>query len=286
MRFRHLIPILCVLLLAGCSMAKLAYDYADRLLLHEFDSYVGLTNAQKVVVLDDLRSRLATHQQEELPEYHRFLQNTRDVLADGLTREEVDRAFDRVKELYDLGVKQTLPLMARTLTMLQPEQLNYLADRLADDEADIRERLDDSDTERYERRVERSIENIERWTGDLDEAQRELIAGRVAEFPDTTAAWLAYRRTRLGGLIELLRGNSDQASVEAYLAANWLDHQQLDPALEAQWEAQANQYRDMLVALDQTLTSRQRQNALETLDEYVELATSLLPENLPLASAN
>lgn len=262
-------------LLTSCSTAELFYDNADRLLLKQMETYLALTNAQQEKVIVLLRERLAYNKQHELPRYHAFLTQIRHALADELTSAELDALLTQTETLYNDTAAGFLPPLAQTLALLDPEQINYLAERLADDMDDSRERLEEREADWQEQRITRMFERAEEWLGELDAGQQAMLRDYILALPDTYAAALAYRSKRQGGLLTLLRAGAGADAIENYLTANWLRDEQLDPALAAQWDRQSQMFHTLALQLDATLTSEQRRHLLSKLDEYRELLVSL-----------
>lgn len=262
-------------LLTACSTAELFYDNADRLLLKQLNAYLGLTNAQQEQVIVLLRERLAYNKQNELPRYHAFLTQVRQSLADELTPAELDELLAQTEILYTDTAAGFLSPLAKILAMLDPDQINYLAERLADDMADSRERLEEREPDWQEQRVNRLLERAEEWLGELDAAQQAMLRDYALALPDAYAATLAYRSKRQDGLLDLLRSGAAAPAIEKYLAANWLHDEQLDPALAAQWQRQSAMFHALALRLDTTLSAEQRQHLLDKLDEYRELLVAL-----------
>lgn len=272
---KFLFWIASAVLLTSCSTAEMFYDNADRLLLKQLDEYLALTNAQEVQIIQLLRTRLAFNKQHELPLYHAFLIRIQQALTNGLTSAELDDLLVQTETLYNDTATGFLSPLAQTLALLDTDQINYLSERLADDMADSRERLEDREEDWQEQRVTRMFERAEEWLGELDAGQQTMLRDYVLALPDTYAAALAYRSKRQHGLLTLLRAGADAGAIEQYLTANWLRDEQLDPALAAQWDRQSQMFHTLALQLDASLSDKQRQHVLNKLDEYRELLVEL-----------
>lgn len=274
--FRVLL-LLPLAVLAACSMANFAYDLAPRIAVRYVDDYLQLSNRQEARALELFRERHALHARDELPRYHAFLTETQRALQDGLTRTEVDTIFDGVRSLAELGIRRTLPAAAEILAGLDSAQLGALEDRLEDSAAEYREELDD---DHAGRRLGETLEDVEEWIGSISDAQREMLTRELRAMQETSPMWLAWRIEQNSRLIALLRDEPSQDAIEAFLAGYWLRQEGLPPELAAGRDANRVRYRNMIVALDASLSDEQRAHALEKLAEYQATVMDMMPDEV------
>ena len=89
-----------LVLLAGCSFTFLAYSYADRIILWELDHYFDLTSEQRNDLGLRLKSLLARHRHEAIPQYEAGLVQIRQRFEQGLTGQDIDwvyATYDRLR---------------------------------------------------------------------------------------------------------------------------------------------------------------------------------------------
>lgn len=270
-----------VLVAAGCSMADFAYDLAPRIALRYVDDYLQLSNRQAEHALQLFRERHALHARDELPRYYAFLVGTRAAASDGITLAEVDSILGGVQALAELGVARTIPAAASILAGLDGDQLDALDERLAESAAEYREELDD---DHKGRRIGETLEDVEKWLGSITEPQRELLTRELRAMTETAPQWLAWRIERNAGLVKLLREQGGQDRIEAFLAGYWLRREGLPEGLQAATDANRARYSAMIVALDATLSTAQRQHALERLTEYTEMVVDMMPEEIRVST--
>ena len=95
--------------LAGCSGTRLAYDNADTAVHWIADDYFALEGAQD----EDFRARLARfhawHRSEELPHYSALAASAGAKLAEGLTQQKLQWAWDEVIARYRRMALQAAP---------------------------------------------------------------------------------------------------------------------------------------------------------------------------------
>lgn len=267
--------------LAACSMADFAYDLVPRIAVRYVDDYLQLSNRQEARALEMFRERHALHARDELPRYHDFLLQTRRALQDGLTRPDVDAIFDGVQALVELGVRRTIPAAAKILAGLENAQLDALEEKLHDSAAEYREELDD---DHKGRRLGETLEDIEEWIGPVTDAQREMLTRELRAMQETGPLWLRWRIQKNEELIALLRSSPSPEAIETFLAGYWLRQEGLPPELVAGRDANRARYRDMIVALDASLSGEQRAHAMERLAEYQEMIVGMMPDEVRAAA--
>ncbi|HEX7046504.1 MAG TPA: DUF6279 family lipoprotein [Gammaproteobacteria bacterium] len=275
--------LLSLAVLTACSMANFAYDLAPRIAVRYVDDYLQLSNRQEADALAMFRERHALHARDELPRYHDFILETRAVLEDGLTREDVDAIFDDVKALAELGVRRTIPAAAKILDDLNSAQLDALEEKLQENAAEYREELDDH---HKGRRLGETLEDIEEWIGTITDQQREMLTRELRAMQETSPMWLTWRIEQNERLIALLRNSPSLAAIEAFLGGYWLRQDGLPPELVASRDANRARYRDMIVALDASLSDEQRAHALERLAEYRQMVVDMMPDEVRTGMAS
>lgn len=269
--------LLSLAVLAACSMANFAYDLAPRIAVRYVDDYLQLSNRQEADALSMFRERHALHARDELPRYHDFILETRTALEDGLTHDDVDAIFDDVKALAELGVLRTIPAAAKILDDLGSVQLDALEEKLHEDAAEYREELDD---DHKGRRLGETLEDIEEWIGVITDEQRDLLTRELRTMQETSPMWLRWRIEQNEKLIALLRSSPSLDAIEAFLAGYWLRQDGLPPELTASRDTNRARYRDMIVALDASLSDEQRAHALERLAEYRQTVIDMMPDEV------
>lgn len=285
-RLRHsrfaAVAVVLAALLVGCSLVGIAYNSADRWLLHQADSYLELRDGQREPLRLALRQRLAEHRGRELADFVDFLDRVQRAAADGLDAGEVESLAARLEALVRTTVTGTLPPIAAVLATLEPGQIDHLQAKL---EAGDRDFLEDyvqvSAPRRDAKRLKRILRSLEHWTGDLTAAQRGTVAALLGTWPDLARDWHAYRAARTAGLIALLRGRPDAAAVERYLAGRWVAQEGRDPPLQAATTLWRRAILDLILAVDASLTPQQRAAFVARVRAYRDDLAAVLPSRGP-----
>lgn len=269
-------------LLAGCSLVGIAYNSADRWLLHQADHYLALRDGQRDRLGIALRERLAEHRTRELADYVDFLDRVHRAAADGLDGTEVEALVTRAEGLVRTTVAGTLSPIAEVLATLQPAQVEHLLATLEEDDRRFRKTaVKPTGQARADRRTKSAVRLLEHWTGELTDAQRERVAAQVGTWPDLAADWHGYRTARTAGLIERLRDRPDAATIERYLAARWVTYDGRGAVLESGAAALRRGIVDLIVATDGALSPEQRAAFLKRVRGYRDDLAALVPSRGP-----
>ena len=286
MRWRARLALFAVLTLSACSVLSVAYDNADRLALVWADDWFDLDRPQGQRFRERVRERMAVHRRDELPRYAAFLREVRGAVGGAPSAAELDALFIASRGLVELGIRRSLTLMADTLVELSPEQVEHLAEEIAESNADYAEELAEATpTERLREREKELIKELERWTGRLDEAQRARLRELAARIPDGAAAWFDHRRQRQRGLLELLRARAPREAYAAYVEEWWLGDRQLDPQMQEQFAHNRRISAEAFAGLIATLTPKQRARVVARIDDLIEDLDELHAAAKPRAGA-
>ncbi len=192
--------------LGGCSAARFGYDHGDTLALAYLDGYLDLDTTQEEHARAALRRLFAWHRAQELPGYARELARMRDGLDREVTASDIAQLRDFAGAAADRIAQQAMPEMIALAQTLRAEQIAHLQEKFEQaNKAYRREHLEGSEAKLHQRRVDRVVEQMERWLGDYSERQRIEIAEWVAAVPYDREQRYAERVERQQALIALLR---------------------------------------------------------------------------------
>ncbi len=274
---KALIAILFSVLLAGCSVAKLAYNNFDWLLLRKTDAYLDLSPEQTTATRERLRRRLEEHRRHELPAYLDYLRRTRFMISDGLSSDEAQWIVRQGRTLAKTTVERTVPAIAETLADISEAQIDHLEGHFAEVNREFRrEFLPPSMRKRSMLRVRRTTSRIEYWTGALHQEQRERVAQLRGEFPETTEDWLSYNVAQQKHLLVRLRDGADSKTLSDFLTGWWVRLEGRSPELERKTNEALMALTRLIVGVDDFLDSSQRGFLLWRLDSYIEQIEALI----------
>lgn len=272
------------LVATACGLTHLAYNNitvlysnAAPMLTWMVDDYVDISGEQKEWVRERLARTIAWHRSQELPAYRRFLETVAARFEGDFSRDEVRDSYHEMRAHYRKAMEHVLPDVADFLLQLDGEQVAQLERKLADDNRKlVRETTRGSDEERHRERMRKLFTHLEEWTGELSDAQRDLVDASVRSFPDTSAERLAERRYRQAETLALIRARPGKDPMIAGLRRLLVDAES--------WRAAAYQQKlrsrdgrtfDMVASLSATLTAGQRAHLADRLRGYVRDISTL-----------
>ena len=272
--------VVAALLVSACSVARLAYDQADWLLLREMDSYLDLREEQREQAAGLLAVSLRRHRSEQMPRFAAALREAAVRARRGLSAQDADWLMEHGRLLLVDTASELLPALAGTLAGLDAAQRAYLRERLAERNREWRDDhwLDRSREERFRLRAERAVERVERWTGPLSEEQVALVTQIRDAMPDSAAAWLDYTEAQQQRLLALLDEGAGAERIEAFLASWWLRFEDMSPEMARMRNQRLQGMQEMLVRLSESLDSVQRAHLVGRLESLAEDAGDLARE--------
>lgn len=259
---------LLVALAAGCSTVRVLYDHADIYLKWKASSYLALDGADAAELgrrVDDL---LAWHRAQALPQYAALAEEAGRRLARGLSQEDLvwgyDAAMAQARESARAAAERIAPLLDR----LTPAQVAYLERQLAEDNRRFaHEYLRGGESERRRRRIERNVERLEDWVGELSESQFERVARYSERAPLLEELRDRDRKRLQARFLAIVRAGAARERLPD-VAAHW--DREREPAYAAAYQAARREYFAMLLDVERSLTTEQRARAARSLRRWAE----------------
>jgi hypothetical protein len=271
-RPRRWLPVLCVLLLlAGCG-TQFLYNRLDTLLYLYVSTQVSLEGGQSRELKVSLGQFLDWHRRAELPRYASFAEDLARDASQPLGRERIDGARLQIESLWRDAVQRGAPEAAGWLATLSRAQVDELFQALAEDDGDYREEFcEGSDARRLERRQRTFIRSAENWVGRLDAQQKELARERLARLAPTGCSWVEQRITVRDEFRRLVTDAAAEADYARRVTQLLMEPEaRWDPRYRRAFDENRDRVVDLLVALDATLTPRQRTTLQRTLREFAQ----------------
>lgn len=288
-----LLPVLA-LGLQGCSTLRLAYGNAPTAAYWYLDGYLDFNDTQAPAVRSALAQIHRWHQQTQLPAYVQTLNRLQTQVANDITPEQACTIYTQVQDtLVDTGegMADMLQMAAlhttnavqvssvgsptAVLATLDARQLQHLERKFTKSNAEYRKDfMDGSPARQREKRLERTVSRAEMFYGQLDKRQQDLLAERLALSGYQPELAYAERVRRQQDLLQTLKTMSQgqattgkESSLKAVLA-RWAE----SPDARYREQSQAMRLRscDMLAALHNSTSAKQRQNAAAALQSYAQ----------------
>jgi hypothetical protein len=255
--------LLLALVLGGCISTRFVFNQLDWVITWRLNSYFSLEEEQEKMLRQTVGNSLEWLRTEQLPVYAELL---RAIAADAESRqlsgERLGAIFLQVIELYDAFLRQIMPDVVSFLSSLSDEQVEYLIDKLMEENEELAEEYSGTTSEeRLARREKASIKNFQRFTGRLNADQRMLVVNAVSGMHDNSEEWLAGRRSWQQDFRTLLLERPASEEFQARLLAISLDPNYMDSA-EYREQVEANQLivlnmmTDVIASLDDKQMAR------------------------------
>lgn len=265
MELRRWVGIVAISLLASGCLVRVAYENADRLMLWEIDRYFDLTSAQSDATLDRLRAHLHWHRAQELDTTIALLRRVQQRAADNVTADEVQETFTEFDTLRRTLVERLAPDSVALFAQLNDAQITHLEEALSEANREWEERAALPPERRGKERTKRLLQVVEDWVGPLEESQEQALTRASAALPDTLDVWLAYRIERQQQFIHLVRAAREVPDAITTVLDDWI----MVPAPEP-FKTQRGAVREFILAVDRTMTFKQRAHFIELLQEWID----------------
>ena len=266
-----------LLLLGSCNTLYLGYNNLNWLTRWRLDSYLDLTSEQDRWLNVQLAKQIAWHRKEELPQYVDFLRDIQLKARDGLAREEWRDGLEQVELSLERILDRLRPDAAKLLADLDPDQVEELKSEFEEKNKEIAERLEEPIEDIEEKRRERRQESLEEWFGDLSPEQLQALEDIwLKSHPeiDRIQSRLERRERSQAEFLNFLNKRPTQEQAEQWLIG-W-QHQLQENDQQNDWRSR---YEARILAIDQILTTQQRDHALAKLEEFIVEIKKLIAEN-------
>ena len=203
------IAVFLVVLLAGCSTLKLAYNHSPSWFSYQLDVYLDLDDAQESVLSTQLDALHAWHRHHALPAYAQTLREWSQQVASGhrFSVEDVLKGQQQIEqELLRIG-SQIAAEITPIVQGLTPRQIEHLKAKLEKSNREYQNKyLSASMTEarRKKERLEELEERYENWLGKLTKAQKARLSSVVDRQLFGPMLWSQERQARQRAMLSLI----------------------------------------------------------------------------------
>jgi hypothetical protein len=274
---RHLILVLvAALFLQGCSVVRLGYGNGDSLARWWIDQYLDLAPEQDALARERLTRLHAWHRKTQLPDYARLLLEAKPMVAGRMTSSEAQQLTEAIISRVRTLTEQALPDVADLLVTLTPAQIERVAKRFGDKNADWAKeaRLAEGETGQRKARFKRILERAEYWFGDFSDVQQAAIRRLVDAQPTGIQFWYEERQRRQRDWLDLVRKvQAEKLPRERVivLLRNYVERFDLpsDPGRRATALAHRRAGAELTASIQAMTTPAQREHARLKFDDLV-----------------
>ena len=272
---RTTVATLAIALLASCSAIDsgafdVAYEHADWLLQKMSTRYVDLNESQSKALHARLNRLHAWHRTQELPIYADLFDQAADRVSRRLSKDDITWIIHSFEERRRVGAAAVSKELAPLLLTLSPSQQAQIAGAMTRDNAHFaRTQLEPNPAALSKERTKWLTAQVQRWTGKLTPSQLERVERVALATGDFPAERLEQRRRWQAALLRSVRQYHDEAALGAALTELLASSRTVadDGYMRAvaQYE---DEFTQMVLDLDRTLTAQQRAAAVMRLHTY------------------
>ena len=273
-RLNRLILLAAVLLAAGCSTTKLAYDNLDWIVSWQIGKFVTLNEPQKTLLDDRFKSFWQWHRSTQLALYVKDLRELADLMSGPVTHAQVADYLQRMGDHGKRAFNEALPELTRLMQTMDDKQVAEMLKHMADKrEEQVRKDSGLSVEEQQDRAVEDTEDSLDRWLGSVTPAQEQRLHDWAVSRRYENAVWHNYQDSWAAAFAALLAQRQDAAFPDKLKAL--FDEPDL-PSARAIADVRSHNravWIAMMADLSQTLTPDQRahsQKKLRTLAKDLE----------------
>lgn len=282
---RTFLTVLLVLLLSACSRIQLAYNNLDWLLPHYLGSYMPLTDNQDSLLEAGVDDFLQWHCSTQVTSYAQLLREVdRRFRSNDLKRIELAAFNDRVQQAWATILKQGSPSLGVILLTADEAQIKELFEGFEERNSEwLVEFEATSDEELRDDYRDRMSKELERWFGELDEQQEQILVVWSRQFRPLGLQGLEVRRRWQSRLQDIMKNaRTDPETFQRELAELLTNPGALRPPLYQQrLDHNRDVTIDMVYRIVQQLSDAQKQHLARQVKavagDFDELACSRLP---------
>ncbi|MDR3416377.1 MAG: DUF6279 family lipoprotein [Nevskia sp.] len=269
-----------LLLLAGCSAARLAYDHLDSLIRWGVSDYIDFTPAQRLLLEDEIQPVWRWHRGTQLPLYAAELRRFADEALNGpLSRERIDLYLAHAEAYRQAVSRQALPGTARVLASLDDAQVSDMLERMRKEVARIERKRRKQAAEGPGEGLERETEPYLRyWTGRFTPEQHQLLLRWAAEVQAGLSQQTQEQYADLDRYAQVL-ATRVQPGFQQRLS-DYFDVIASGGERQSQEAAERERLLRMLTELSALLQPQQRQHLHDRLLDYAEDCEVLAAEKV------
>jgi hypothetical protein len=251
---------------AACSLRKVAYGMANRLIVSRLSDTFKLNDGQRQQLSAKVATLHAWHRREELPRYVTLIDSFLPKLENGLERGELEWLMREGNAALERLAVRSAPEVAAVLDGLSPQQINQSAAEMKKAERERFEKLEMSEEDYVRHRMKSGRKNLSTWLGTYTPQQ-------VAEYEkfvrkNRPEEQRRRRRTQQNqqALLDALRGHRGPQAL-SHILSRWMTRQEVEETPDFQAAEQRNnaEYIEFLLTLDRSLSSAQRTHLLNEL---------------------
>lgn len=281
-RFTCAVLVLMLVVVAGCSSLRLAYNNGDTVLYWWLNAYVDLDRDQKGWVREDIDKLFDWHRKTQLKDYVEILRRGQKQVQGNPTQADLLADYSEIKSRTQSLLLKAAPDLADLARSLKPEQIAQMEKKFKSNNDDYRKKFLTGDQEkRQQLRYKKSMEQFELWFGSFSGEQEALIRKASDARPLDNEIWLDERSRRQRNVLTLVQKvQNEKLGKEATVALiNTLikdSFERLEHSdRKAFFDAFENSTAQMILTVIKIATPAQKAHAVKRMQGWIDDFNSL-----------
>ncbi|OBV39547.1 DUF6279 family lipoprotein [Janthinobacterium psychrotolerans] len=281
-RFTCVLLALMLVVVAGCSSLRLAYNNGDTVLYWWLNAYVDLDRDQKGWVREDIDKLFDWHRKTQLRDYVEILRKGQKQVQGNPTQADLMADYSEIKSRTQSLLLKAAPDLADLARSLKPEQIAQMEKKFKSNNDDYRKKFLSGDQEkRQQLRYKKSMEQFELWFGSFSSEQEALIRKASDARPLDNEIWLDERSRRQRNVLALVQKvQNEKLGKEATVALiNTLIKDSFDRLehsdRKAFFDAFENSTAQMILTVIKIATPAQKAHAVKRMQGWIDDFNSL-----------
>ena len=281
-RWMYALLTLMLVVVAGCSSLRLAYNNGDTVLYWWLNAYVDLDRDQKGWVREDIDKLFDWHRKTQLKDYVEILRKGQKQVQGNPTQADLMADYSEIKSRTQSLLLKAAPDLADLARSLKPEQVAQMEKKFKSNNDDYRKKFLTGDQEkRQQLRYKKSMEQFELWFGSFSSEQEALIRKASDARPLDNEIWLDERSRRQRNVLALVQKvQNEKLGKEATVALiNTLIKDSFDRLehsdRKAFFDAFENSTAQMILTVIKIATPAQKAHAVKRMQGWIDDFNSL-----------
>lgn len=281
-RLTYVVLALMLVVVAGCSSLRLAYNNGDTVLYWWLNAYVDLDRDQKGWVREDIDKLFDWHRKTQLKDYVEILRKGQKQVQGNVTQAELLADYSEIKSRTQSLLLKAAPDLADLARSLKPEQIAQMEKKFKSNNDDYRKKFLTGDQEkRQQLRYKKSMEQFELWFGSFSREQEAAIRKASDARPLDNEIWLDERSRRQRNVLNLVQKvQTEKLGKEATVALintlirdsfERLEHSERKPF----FDAFENSTAQMVLTVIKIATPAQKEHAVKRMQGWIDDFNSL-----------
>ena len=281
-RLMYALLTLMLVVVAGCSSLRLAYNNGDTVLYWWLNAYVDLDRDQKGWVREDIDKLFDWHRKTQLRDYVEILRKGQKQVQGNPTQADLMADYSEIKSRTQSLLLKAAPDLADLARSLKPEQVAQMEKKFKSNNDDYRKKFLTGDQEkRQQLRYKKSMEQFELWFGSFSSEQEAIIRKASDARPLDNEIWLDERSRRQRNVLALVQKvQNEKLGKEATVALiNTLIKDSFDRLehsdRKAFFDAFENSTAQMILTVIKIATPAQKAHAVKRMQGWIDDFNSL-----------